>query len=112
MVARSAIFSIFKASGQLSRSDQPSANQTDASNTLLPYFITISNGDQAKQTWLQLEMNGNPRSIEDGQFFYKLTWVPRKFTSTGKVTFQEDLGSVRAKVERIGRIAEQITNCN
>lgn len=100
---------------QLSKtSDQPSANQTDASNTLLPYFITISNGDPAKADIIAV---GNERVIRarlvDGQFFYKAdlakpleSYLPQ----LEKVTFQEDLGSVHAKVERIGRIAEQITD--
>jgi glycyl-tRNA synthetase beta chain len=116
MVTHQRYFPIFKAlSGQLPGvSDQPSANQTEASNTLLPYFITISNGDPAKA---EVIAAGNERVIRarlaDGQFFYKAdlakpleSYLPQ----LEKVTFQEDLGSVRAKVERIGKIAEQITN--
>jgi len=44
--------------------------------------------------------------------FFKADLALRKLFTLNwkKVTFQEDLGSVRAKVERIGRIAEQITD--
>jgi glycyl-tRNA synthetase beta chain len=80
---------------------------------LLPNFITISNGDPAKADIIAL---GNARVIRarlaDGRFFYEAdlakpleTYLPQ----LEKVTFQEDLGSVRAKVERIVKNAEKIT---
>lgn len=83
-----------------------------ADNTLLPNFITISNGDPAKSDVIAA---GNERVIRarlaDGQFFYKAdlakpleSYLPQ----LEKVTFQEDLGSVRNKVERLGKIAGQI----
>ena len=79
---------------------------------LLPNFITISNGDPAKADIIAL---GNARVIRarlaDGRFFYEAdlakpleTYLPQ----LEKVTFQEDLGSVRAKVERIVKNAEKI----
>jgi len=93
--------------------EQTSANQSEAVNTLLPNFITISNGDPAKSDIIAA---GNERVIlarlADGQFFYKTDLAkPLENYVSGleKVTFQEDLGSVAAKVERIGKIAEQIT---
>lgn len=113
MVTHQRYFPVFKASGQLPGvSDQPST-QTDATNTLLPYFITVSNGDPAKSDIIAV---GNERVIRarlaDAQFFYKAdlakpleSYLPQ----LEKVTFQEDLGSVRVKVERIGKIAAQIT---
>lgn len=81
---------------------------------LLPYFITISNGDPAKS---ELIAKGNERVIRarlaDGEFFYKAdcekpleSFVPQLET----VTFQEKLGSVRAKVDRIVAIAETIAD--
>lgn len=108
MVTHQRYFPIFKAA-----SDHLSTNQTDANNTLLPYFITVSNGDPAKSNIIAA---GNERVIRarlaDGQFFYKAdkskpleSYLPQ----LEKVTFQEDLGSVRAKVDRISNIAEQIT---
>ncbi len=86
----------------------------EATATLLPCFITVSNGDPAKSDIIAA---GNERVIRarlaDGQFFYKadlakplLSYLPQLET----VTFQEDLGSVRAKVERLSKIAQQITD--
>ena len=79
---------------------------------LLPNFITISNGDPAKSDIIAV---GNARVIRarlaDGRFFYEAdlaktleSYLPQ----LEKVTFQEDLGSVRAKVERIFKNAEKI----
>ncbi|WP_413200327.1 glycine--tRNA ligase subunit beta [Nostoc piscinale] len=79
---------------------------------LLPNFITVSNGDPTKS---DIIAKGNERVIRarlaDGQFFYNAdiakpleSFLPQ----LEKVTFQEDLGSLRAKVNRIINIAEQI----
>jgi glycyl-tRNA synthetase beta chain len=79
---------------------------------LLPHFIAISNGNPAKSA---LITQGNERVIRarlsDGQFFYQADraialadYLPKLET----VTFQEDLGSMRAKVDRIGQIAQRI----
>lgn len=108
MVTHQRYFPIFKVI-----SEQPSANQTDAVNTLLPQFITVSNGDPAKS---EVIAAGNERVIRarlaDGQFFYKAdkakpleSYLPE----LEKVTFQENLGSMRDKVDRLSKIAEQIT---
>ena len=81
---------------------------------LLPYFITISNGDPAKSAIIAA---GNERVVRarlaDGQFFYKADlakpledYLPKLET----VTFQEDLGTVRAKVDRLSKIASLIAN--
>ncbi|MEG4633953.1 glycine--tRNA ligase subunit beta [Microcoleus sp. AR_TQ3_B6] len=81
---------------------------------LLPYFITISNGDPAKAAIIAA---GNERVVRarlaDGQFFYKADlakpledYLPKLET----VTFQEDLGTVRAKVDRLCKIASLIVN--
>jgi glycyl-tRNA synthetase beta chain len=86
--------------------------KTEAATELLPYFITISNGDPAKS---DIIATGNERVIRarlaDGQYFYKTdlaqpleSYLPQ----LEKVTFQEDLGSVKQKVERIVKIAEAI----
>ncbi len=80
---------------------------------LLPYFITISNGDPAKSAIIAA---GNERVVRarlaDGQFFYKADlakpledYLPKLET----VTFQEDLGTVREKVDRLCKIANLIT---
>jgi glycyl-tRNA synthetase beta chain len=80
---------------------------------LVPYFITISNGDPEKSAVIAA---GNERVIRarlsDGQFFFKADqaipladYLPKLET----VTFQQDLGSVRAKVDRIQQITQQIS---
>lgn len=84
----------------------------DQKQQLLPYFITVSNGDPAKSA---LIAQGNERVIRarltDGEFFYNADqaiplaeYVPR----LENVTFQKDLGSVAAKVKRIGSNASLI----
>jgi glycyl-tRNA synthetase beta chain len=81
---------------------------------LLPYFITISNGDPTKSDIIAA---GNERVIKarlaDAQFFYKTdlaspleSYLPK----LEKVTFQDELGSVRGKVQRIEKIAAQIAD--
>lgn len=114
MVTHQRYFPIFKAiSAQPGVSEQQSVNQSEAVNTLLPHFITVSNGNPAKSDVIAA---GNERVIRarlaDGQFFYKAdltkpleSYLPQ----LEKVTFQEDLGSVRAKVKRLSKIAERIT---
>ncbi|WP_016949564.1 glycine--tRNA ligase subunit beta [Anabaena sp. PCC 7108] len=88
--------------------------KNDDNNELLPNFITISNGDPAKSDIIAV---GNERVIRarlaDGRFFYEAdlakpleSYLPQ----LEKVTFQEELGSVRAKVDRIVNIAGQISN--
>jgi glycyl-tRNA synthetase beta chain len=86
---------------------------TNESKTeLTPYFITISNGDPTKSAIIA---TGNERVIRarlaDGKFFYKSdcekpleTFVPKLET----VTFQEKLGSVRQKVDRLSHVAALI----
>jgi glycyl-tRNA synthetase beta chain len=93
----------------------PVLKQAD-STELLPYFITVSNGDPAKSDIIAA---GNERVIRarlsDGKFFFDAdravpfeSYLPKLET----VTFQERLGSVRAKVDRIcvnaALIAEQL----
>ncbi|OUL23182.1 glycine--tRNA ligase subunit beta [Nostoc sp. T09] len=97
MVSHQRYFPVFKA---------------ENSKELLPNFITISNGDPSKADIIAV---GNERVIRarlaDGQFFYK-TDLAKPLESflpqLEKVTFQEDLGSLRLKVDRIVKITEQI----
>lgn len=91
-------------------------HQADGDRALLPNFITIANGDPEKK---QMIAEGNGRVIRarlaDAQFFYQAdcdehldTYLPE----LENVTFQEDLGSMRDKVDRIidtaKTIAEQL----
>ncbi len=109
MVTHQRYFPVFQ-----SATSEQSANQTEATNTLLPNFITISNGDPAKSDIIAA---GNERVIRarlaDGQFFYQADRsVPLEsyLPQLAKVTFQEDLGSVQAKVERLSKISRHITH--
>ncbi len=88
---------------------KPNTTRTE----LLPYFITISNGDPEKS---DIIASGNERVLRarlaDGQFFYKTDTAKPLETYVSqleKVTFQEDLGSVRDKVTRISQIADLIS---
>jgi glycyl-tRNA synthetase beta chain len=81
---------------------------------LLPNFITISNGDANKSDIIAA---GNERVIKarlaDGQYFYKTDLslpLENYLPKLEKVTFQDELGSVRGKVERIEKIAAQIAD--
>ena len=84
------------------------------SRELLPYFVTISNGNPAKSN---LIAEGNGRVIRarlsDGKFFFDADqtipladYVPKLET----VTFEERLGSLRDKVKRFCGIAERIAD--
>ena len=87
-------------------------HQAEGDNALLPNFITISNGDP-KQKEVIAEGNGRVirARLADAQFFYQAdcdehldTYLPQLET----VTFQEDLGSMRDKVDRIIDTAKTI----
>ena len=84
-----------------------------ADGNLFANFITIANGDPKKA---ELIAEGNARVIRarlaDAQFFYQAdcdqsleSYLPQLET----VTFQEELGTMRDKVDRIIGIAQQIT---
>ena len=81
-------------------------------SNLLPNFITISNGNPEKS---EIISAGNGRVIRarlaDAKFFYDADLqkpLEEFFNSLERVTFQEDLGSVKAKVERFSKIAQTI----
>ncbi len=89
---------------------RPSAD----SDQLLPYFITVSNGDPAKS---ELITQGNERVIRarlsDGKFFYEADrkqplsdYVPQLET----VTFEAELGSVLDKVNRVIQVADLLSD--
>ncbi len=81
---------------------------------LLPYFVTISNGDPKKS---DLIAAGNGRVIRarlsDGKFFFEAdravpleSFVPKLDT----VTFEERLGSMGAKVKRVQAISAHLAH--
>ncbi|MEY2984199.1 MAG: Glycyl-tRNA synthetase beta chain, partial [Cyanobacteriota bacterium] len=86
----------------------------NAQGELLPYFITIANGDPAKA---EIIAAGNARVIRarlaDAKFFYQAdcddtldSYLPQLET----VTFQEELGTMRDKVDRIMEMAAAIAD--
>lgn len=88
--------------------------KAEGSSELLPYFVTISNGDPAKS---DLIAAGNERVIRarlsDGKYFFDLDRkqpLENYLSRLESVTFQEDLGSVRAKIDRICRIADLLAD--
>lgn len=82
------------------------------SSDLLPNFITVSNGDPSKADIIAA---GNERVIRarlsDGKFFFdadrKVPLVDY-LEKLEAVTFQQDIGSMRSKVDRIVAIAHLI----
>ncbi|MGP1387088.1 MAG: glycine--tRNA ligase subunit beta [Thainema sp.] len=91
----------------------PVLKQADASE-LLPYFITVANGDPTKS---EIISRGNERVIQarlsDGKFFFdadRKQPLEHYVAQLETVTFQEDLGSMLAKVERIEAVAERIAH--
>ncbi|MBV6627872.1 MAG: glycine--tRNA ligase subunit beta [Rivularia sp. (in: Bacteria)] len=97
MVSHQKYFPVFKA---------------EDSKELLPYFITVSNGDPEKS---DIIAKGNERVIRarlaDGRYFYDND-VKQSLESflpeLEAVTFQEDLGSLRKKVDRICTVADKV----
>jgi glycyl-tRNA synthetase beta chain len=88
--------------------------ESPKSDTLMPYFITISNGDPKKD---KIIAEGNARVIRarlsDGKFFYDADRVHPLDTFVTKletVTFEERLGSMLAKVSRIEATAHHIAD--
>jgi glycyl-tRNA synthetase beta chain len=79
---------------------------------LLPYFVTISNGDPAKS---ELIAAGNSRVIRarlaDARFFYQEDLkrpLASRVESLAQVTFVEKLGTVRDRVDRMQMLARWI----
>lgn len=88
--------------------------ESDNSGALMPYFITISNGNPKKR---QIIAEGNARVIRarlsDGKFFYdadRAHPLDSFVTKLETVTFEERLGSMLAKVSRIEAITHHIAD--
>lgn len=86
--------------------------KAESSAELLPYFITVSNGDPQKSDIIAA---GNERVIRarlsDGKFFFdadRNAPLEHYVNQLETVTFQQDIGSVRSKVDRIVCLAELI----
>ena len=84
----------------------------DAAGGLLPYFVTIAN---MRPKDMQLIREGNERvlraRLNDAEFFFREDRkrpLPDRLPDLRQVIFQEKLGSVAVKVERIQRLAAWI----
>lgn len=89
-------------------------HQPGAPDRLLPNFITIGNGDPAKSAIIA---EGNGRVVRarlsDGQYFYNADTAKPLDSYLAKletVTFQDQLGSMRAKVDRIVTMADRLSD--
>ncbi|MFZ3100966.1 MAG: glycine--tRNA ligase subunit beta [Desulfitobacteriaceae bacterium] len=76
---------------------------------LLPYFITVRNGDT---TCLEKVKAGNEKvlkaRLEDAAFYYRedqKVKLAELVPKLGKIVYQEKLGTVKQRVERIGELA-------
>ncbi len=86
----------------------------DKDGGLLPHFITIANGDPSKGDIISAGNNRVLRArLADAKFFYQAdcddsldSYLPQLET----VTFQEELGTMRDKVDRIMEMAAAIAN--
>jgi glycyl-tRNA synthetase beta chain len=79
---------------------------------LFPNFVTISNGDPAKSAIIA---EGNGRVVRarlaDGEYFYRSDAqqsLDEFQVKLQTVTFQEALGSMAAKVDRIAQVADRL----
>ncbi len=85
----------------------------DEAGALMPYFITVSNG---KPDTPDLVVRGNEGVIRaryaDAAFFYQEDAGHKLddfLTKLHTLTFQEDLGSMLDKVDRIGRLVDSLS---
>ncbi len=86
----------------------------DSHDRLLPYFVGISNGDPKAASVIR---EGYERvlsaRLEDAAFFYKVdteTHLEEKVEKLRGVVFQEKLGSLYSKVERVIKLSELIAS--
>lgn len=84
----------------------------DQSGKLLPYFVTVRNGDS---NYLENVARGNEKvlraRLSDANFFYqedrKLS-IEQALNKLDKIVFHEELGTVGDKVKRIVNISKQL----
>ncbi|MEK3881608.1 glycine--tRNA ligase subunit beta [Paenibacillus sp. PL2-23] len=86
----------------------------DDSGKLLPYFVTVRNGDRRS---IELVSKGNEKvlraRLSDAKFFYeedhKLT-IERALSKLENIVYHEELGTVADKVRRIVSVADSIAS--
>ena len=81
----------------------------DASGKLMPHFITMSNIDSKKPEYVK---QGNEKVVRprfvDAEFFWKQdrqTRLGERLESLGNVVYQQKLGTLFDKVQRVARLA-------
>lgn len=81
----------------------------DKTGNLMPHFITISNIDSKKPDYVR---QGNEKVVRprfvDAEFFWKQdrqTRLGERLDSLGKVVYQQKLGTMFDKVQRVARLA-------
>lgn len=81
----------------------------DKAGKLMPHFITISNIDSKKPDYVR---QGNEKVVRprfvDAEFFWKQdkqTRLGERLESLGKVVYQQKLGTLFDKVQRVARLA-------
>lgn len=86
----------------------------DDKNRLLPYFITVRNGDE---NYSDIVVKGNEKvlgaRLEDAKFFYKedIKFPLENYVEKLKsITFQERLGSIYDKTKRIQKLGLRIAD--
>ncbi len=80
----------------------------DSKGVLLPYFITLSNIDSKKPEYVKAgnEKVVRPRFV-DAEFFWKQdrqTRLGERLESLGKVVYQQKLGTLFDKVQRVAKL--------
>ncbi|MBC8588368.1 glycine--tRNA ligase subunit beta [Paratissierella segnis] len=86
----------------------------DDKKRLLPYFITVRNGDDR---YIDIVVKGNEKvlgaRLEDAKFFYKedIKYPLEKYVERlNNITFQEKLGTLYQKTKRIQKLSCKIGN--
>ncbi|WP_256760198.1 glycine--tRNA ligase subunit beta [Cohnella sp. WQ 127256] len=84
----------------------------DSEGTLLPYFVTVRNGDAAS---LDVVSRGNEKvlraRLSDAKFFYeedKKLVIEDALAKLNNIVYHEELGTVADKVRRVRKVADRI----
>ncbi len=107
-------FPVIRDKGQGTRDEAQSLSLVPSHSSLLPYFITVRNGDDQHLDTVQ---RGNEEVIRarfaDADFFYQAdTQKPLEgfLTRLDTLTFQEQLGSVLDKIKRLEKLTPRLSD--
>ncbi len=116
MISHQRYFPIYRSAASSGSQDSSAASSSaiSAEAILFPNFVTISNGDPAKSAIIA---EGNGRVVRarlaDGEYFYRSDAqqsLDQFQVKLETVTFQEALGSMAAKVDRIAQVTDRLLN--